>query len=178
MHFKLFLKDQEMENVKNFTIQDMLALKTIPETISKMEEVLEQLRPEFEKNFGNYAREKTFNYSYNGFATFKFELNTYYLAAGFLFYDNIEIPTFGLWFNIPKKKLSNSGMVRILKEELINKNGWRLDDDDISPYLLTPITEFVNNQDDCIPSMKDYIGKGLETLYDIKLRYPKILKGS
>ena len=33
--FKSFLKDQEMENLKNFTIQDMLALKTIFVRISK-----------------------------------------------------------------------------------------------------------------------------------------------
>ena len=43
---KTFLKDQGMEKIKNFTIQDLLAMKTIPETMTKMDELLEQFKPE------------------------------------------------------------------------------------------------------------------------------------
>lgn len=37
---KKFLKEQGMEKIKNFTIQDLLAMKIIPETITKMDELL------------------------------------------------------------------------------------------------------------------------------------------
>ena len=66
-------------------------------------------------------------------------------------------------------------MVRILKDELVQKNGWQLDDDDISPFLLKPISEFLNKEDDCIPAMKTFIELGLAKIDELKKKYPEIL---
>lgn len=174
---KLFLKEQEMENVKNFTIQDIIAMKTIPETINKMKELLNQIKPEFLKKFGSFNKEESLDYCYDGFSTFKYQSDFYYLAVGFLWYsDDKEIPLFGLWFNIPKKKFENSDLVEILKKELIKKNGWSLDEDEVSPYLMKPISDFIDKDDDCIPSMKKFIDQNLKTLLEVRERHPMLLK--
>jgi hypothetical protein len=176
-HLKSFLKDQEMEKVQNFTIQDMLAIKTIPETITKMEEVLEQLRPDFEKYFGGYSREKHLNYSYNGWAMLKYQANVFYVVTGFRWDWEDEIPYFGLWLNLPKKKFENSKLLDIIKKELVEKNNWECDEDELtSPYLMKPITEFIDKQEDCIPAMKKFVLQNLRAVYDLKRNYSKFIK--
>ncbi|MBK6382553.1 MAG: PD-(D/E)XK nuclease family protein [Chitinophagaceae bacterium] len=176
-HLKSFLKDQEMEKVQNFTIQDMLAIKTIPETITKMEEVLEQLRPEFEKHFGGYSREKHLNYSYNGWSKLKYETNDFYIVTGFRWDWEDEIPYFGLWLNLPKKKFSNSKFLDIIQKELIQQNEWSCDEDDMaSPYLMKPISEFIDKEEDCIPAMKRFVQQNLKAVYELRKKYPKLIK--
>jgi hypothetical protein len=173
---KLFLKEKNMENVKNFSIQDILAMKTIPETINKMEELLEQLRPQFEKYFGTFSRERGLDYYYDGYSTFKYQSHTYYLAVGFTWWpEDNEIPLFGLWFNI-KKKFENSDLVDILQKELIKNNEWDIDEDDLSPYIMKPISDFIDKEEDCIPAMKKFIEKHLKTLLEVKKKYPKLLQ--
>ena len=94
-----------------------------------------------------------------------------------MWWEDHEIPYFGLWFNIPKKKPGNSELVKILDKELPKKNGWLFDEsDNVSPYFLKPITDFLNTEDDCIPAMKDFVKRGLINIYEFKKKYPKVLK--
>jgi hypothetical protein len=172
---KSFLKEQEMENVNNFSIQDIQAMKTIPETIGKMEEIIEQLRPDFEKNFGGFSREKTLYYCYDGYSTLKYDSKYYYLTVGFTWWkEDGDIPLFGLWIRIKKKHFENSELASILKKELVDRYGWKLDE--LSPYMMKPITDFMDKEDDCIPAMKKFIGQHLKTLLEIRKIYPELLK--
>ena len=174
--FKQFLKENEMENLKNFTIQDMLALKTIPETISKMEELLEQFKHEFIKNFGSYSREKTLINLYDGYSTLKYKSKDYYLIVGFFWWwENVEIPYFGLHIRLPKKRFENSDIIKIFKDELVKKNSWEFEEDEIFSKTL-PISDFISPDEECIPAMKEYVFENLKTLYNLKKKFPALLK--
>lgn len=175
---KIFLQEQDMDNVKNFSIQDILTMKTIPETLSKMDELLEQFKPIFEKHFGSFARENDpRKYYYDRYATFKYKSNPYYLAVGF-WWSETEIPQFGLWFNIPKKKFENTDLITILTKELVDNNEWLLDDEELATYLMLmrPISAFMDKNEDCIPAMKKYVEQNLIPIFDIKDKYPLLLR--
>ena len=121
---KSFLKEQNMEKVKNFTIQDLLAMKTIPETITKMDELLEQFKPAFQKIFGGYSKESSRSTRlpsgcYINYVTLKYQNIEYSLLIGFDWNYEEEIPYLGLMIEIPKKKFEGSDLIEILNIELV-----------------------------------------------------------
>lgn len=177
---KSFLKEQNMENVKNFTLQDMLALKTIQETMSKMDELLEQFKPEFAKTFGGFskdsARSTSLHYrNYINYVTLYYNKMEYYLQVGFYWWwDELEFPYVGLCILMPAKKFHDSELTTILRKEL---KGWEYDNDGAWCYLtrLKPISEFIASEEDNIPAMKKFLEQNLKSLYDLKEKYPKLL---
>ncbi len=182
---KSFLKEQNMEKVKNFTIQDLLAMKIIPETLTKMDELLEQFKPEFEKKFGGYSKNSSRSTRlpmrcYINYVTLHYQKNAYSLFIGFFWWwgEEIEIPYVGLALQIPKKKFESSDLIDILDKELIVRKKWDFEEDesDIYYYAVKPITEFITEQEDNLPSMKKYIEGNLKILAEVKIKYPKLLR--
>jgi hypothetical protein len=172
-----------MEKIKNFTVQDLLAMKTIPTTISKMDELLEQFKPVFEKNFGGFSKDasrstRLINSSYINYVTLNFQKKPYWLLVGFFWYDDIEIPYIGLSIEIPQKTLDNVGFTNILDKELIDKRDWEYEDFGGIHYYnsIRPITEFITHQDDNIPNMKKYVESNLKNLLAIREKYPNFFK--
>src|SRR5665647_330392 len=101
LQLKAFLKEQNMEKVKNFTIQDLLAMKTISETITKMDELLEQFKPDFEKKFGGYSNQASRstrlpNNCYINYVTLNYQKTEYWLLIGFDWDYDDEIPYLAL----------------------------------------------------------------------------------
>jgi hypothetical protein len=173
---KLFLKENNMEKTRNFSIQDTLSLKTIPETLSKMEEVLEQLRPEFVKNFGGYSREKNLQYSYNGWGKLKCKSSYLDIVVGFRWdWEEFEIPFWGLWINIPKK-LIEADVITPIKKELVGKGGWESTSNDTVYCIMEPLTSFIDKNEDSIPAMKKFILDKLLAVYSMKKKYSQIFK--
>ena len=179
---KSFLKEQNMEKVKNFTIQDLLAMKTIPETISKMDELLEQFKPEFKRLFGGYSKESSRSSRlprscYINYVSLKYQNKEYALLIGFDWDYEDEIPYLGLTIEIVKKKFEYSDIFEILNKELVNKSKWdNIDYGTVIHYsILKPITEFISQEEDNIPTMKKFIDENLKTLVELKAKYPKLL---
>ncbi|MBX7204888.1 MAG: PD-(D/E)XK nuclease family protein [Bacteroidia bacterium] len=182
---KIFLKEQGMEKIKNFNIQDMLAMKTIPETITKMDEVLEQFKPQFEKHFGGFSKDSSRSTRlpsscYINYVTLNFGKIRYWLLVGFFWWwnEDIEIPHVGLSLEIPKKDYNGSELETILDKELVEKKQWELDEFETIYYYsaLKPLTEFITQEEDNIPSIKKYIDTNLRTLLDLQAKYPRLLK--
>lgn len=181
---KTFLKDQGMEKIKNFTIQDMLALKIIPETMTKMDELLEQFKSECDSQFGGFSKDSSRStrlpYSiYINYVELSFEKSIYHLLLGFFWWwDEVEVPVIGISLEIPVKKFENSEFLKILDKELIDKYDWDFEDDHRSYYYSSfkPITDFITADDDNLPSMKTFLQSQLNVLYDIRKKYPKLFK--
>ena len=183
LQLKAFLKEQNMEKVKNFTIQDLLAMKTISETITKMDELLEQFKPDFEKKFGGYSNQASRstrlpNNCYINYVTLNYQKTEYWLLIGFDWDYDDEIPYLALTLEIPKKKFEGSDLIKILEYELVNKKKWDIIDyDTIVHYsALKPVTDFISQEEDNIPTMKKYIQENLKTLYQLQAKYPKLLR--
>lgn len=175
---KSFLKENNMEAVKNFTIEDLVALKTIPATISKMENILEELKPRFTKEFGNYSREKKLDWVYQGYSTLTYEKKEYYISATFWWEDDDTIPQFGLYLVFPIKSFENTPIIELLNKEFKNKKGWTIDDSDGSfCYAIEkPITDFITQDEDNLISMKNFVELNINTLTDLRKKYSKFLK--
>lgn len=181
---KSFLKEQNMEKVKNFTIQDLLAMKTITETITKMDELLEQFKPEFGKIFGGYSKDSSRstrlpNKCYINYVTLKYKAIEYYLLIGFFWWwdNDVEIPCLGLAIELPRKKFESSDLIDILDKELVQRKKWEFENWESISYftIMKPISDFITQNDDNIPSMKKYIASNLQTLVDVKMKYPMVL---
>ncbi|MCG9910447.1 MAG: PD-(D/E)XK nuclease family protein [Flavobacteriales bacterium] len=181
---KIFLKEQGMEKIKNFNIQDMLAMKTIPETITKMDEVLEHFKPQFEKNFGGFSKDSSRSTRlpgrcYINYVTLNWGKFKYWLLIGFFWWDDeIEIPNVGLSVEIPKKEFNESQLETILDKELLGKKGWELHEYDTIYYYsaLKPLTEFITKQDDNIPSINKFIDSNLKILLELQSKFPQLFK--
>ncbi|MBK9938604.1 MAG: hypothetical protein IPP02_09475 [Chitinophagaceae bacterium] len=65
----------------------------------------------------------------------------------------------------------------IIQKELIQQNEWSCDEDDMaSPYLMKPISEFIDKEEDCIPAMKRFVQQNLKAVYELRKKYPKLIK--
>ncbi len=181
---KTFLKEQNMEKVKNFTVQDLLAMKTIPATLTKMDEILEQFKSEFAKRFGGYSKDSSrstrlANGCYINFVSLFYQKKVYYLDIGFFWWwDDIEVPYLGLAIEIPKKNFENSDLTEILDKELLSNKNWEVEDDDsyFNYYALKPITDFITQPEDNFPAMKKFMETNLKTLVDLQIKYPQLFK--
>jgi hypothetical protein len=181
---KLFLKEQDMEKAKNFTLQDMLSMKTISETITKMDELLEQIKPMVIKTFGGFSRDSSRSTRlrdscYINYVDFKFQNLSYSLLIGFTWWwgEEIELPYVGLSIEIPSKGFDGSELQEIFDKELYKKRQWEFDDYGLLYYsAVKPLTEFIADQDDNIPAIKKYVESNLRTLFELKQRYPKLFK--
>jgi hypothetical protein len=177
---KIFLKEQDMEKSKNFTLEDFVAMQTITETISKMDELLEVVKPTISKNFGAPSKESSRStrlkeggyFTYNSFKDASLE---YWLLVGFSWWwGEEEIPHVGVSIEIPKKGYESSKLKKILDSELI-PNGWEYDEYDLLYYsAVKPVTDFLTMEEDNIPAMKNYIENNLQTLLNLKEKYPNV----
>ncbi len=179
---KNFLKDQKMEKIQNFTIEDLLAMKIIPETITKMDELLESIKSEFTKLFGSISKDSSRstrlpNSLYINYVVLKFNKLEYWVLIGFFWWwEGHDVPYVGISIEIPKRKFDGSELVKLLNNELIKKRNWELDDGETHIYYnaLKPLSDFITGIDDNIPSMKKYLQQQLLALYQIKEKYPKV----
>ncbi len=173
---KLFLEENKMNKENNFTIQDLLALKTIAETISKMDELLEQIKPIFTDNFGNFRREQTLQGLYDGYSTFYFDKKEYYLISGFWWDDESEIPMFGLWIRFPRKKFEATEIISILNKEF-SKSDWVIEENDsFHYYIQQPLTAFISDESDSISLMKKFIEENIIKILNLKKKNSLLFK--
>ena len=184
IQLKEFLKEQGMEKVKNFSIQDLMAMKTIPETMTKMDELLEQFKIEFEKKFGGFSKDSSrstrlVENEYTNYVVLSYEKKKYILSVGFFWWrKENEVPMVGLSINIPKKRFENSELLKILQKELIIKHRWEFEEDKsyFNYSSFKPLTDFLTAAEDNIPAMKKFMMKQLETLYQLKASNTKLLR--
>lgn len=182
--FQNYLTELKMDKIQNFTIQDLLAMKTIPETMSKMDELLVYFKKEFDKEFGGYSKDSSrstrlANSTYNNYVHLNYEGNVYYLLIGFFWWwDTIEVPHVGISLEIPKKNLEHSRLITILDEELHEKENWEFDDwGKLFLYsAYKPLTDFIVQEEDNFPAIKKYIETQLNVLYSLRKKYPKLFK--
>lgn len=181
-HLKYFLKEHGMEKLNSFTLQDLVAMQTIAETMSKMDELLEQFKPEFEKQFGGYSKSSSrstrlSNNIYINFVELNYNDSPYYLLIGFFWWGELKIPCVGISLEIPMKKSQHSELTRILYKTLVEELKWNFEDDGTYYYYSSSklLTDFISSEDDGLPAMKKFLQSQLDSLYILRKRFPKLL---
>uniref|UniRef100_UPI0035937F67 hypothetical protein n=1 Tax=Aquiflexum sp. TaxID=1872584 RepID=UPI0035937F67 len=180
--FRKLLIEYGMDEPKNFTLQDMMAMKTISSTISKMDEILEIFKPEFETNFGGFSKTSSRssqlnNNQYSNYVYLKFKNISYWISVGFFWWwEDHQFPYIGFCIEIPAKDIKGNELQKIFESELIMENSmWEFEEDGNSYfYFLISLVEFVDIDDtDHITSIKSRLMEGLNEIYEVKKKYPE-----
>lgn len=177
---KDFLTDNSMSKSLNFNNTDLLALKVIPQTLDKMDELLNRFEKDFKEHFGgfSYKASRSSNLAksiYINFVELWYDDLQYWLNIGFLWNDFEPSIWIGLEFNSKKYKLTE--LNKIFDKELIEKYDWEFEDVNNMTYYskYKKISEFDTNKTDHILSMEKYLKEHLNTLVQLKRKYPKLL---
>jgi len=178
---KQFLTDCGMSKTLNFNAKDFLALKEIPNSIEKMDELLNRFEPDFQNYFGTISTRasrssRLSTSSYINFVELYFKDLTYWLDIGFNWYD-CE-PSAWIALEFPSKKLSLTHLKAIVESELVSKRGWVSEEFNNTIYYskYKSITELETRNSDHVVNIYKYLSGHLNVLLRLKTKYPYFLK--
>lgn len=176
---KDFLTDYNMNKSLNFNEKELSALKLIPQTLDKMNELLSRFEKYFKENFGGFSSKasRTTNLPksyYINFVELWYNDLQYWLHIGFL-WNGLE-PSVGIALEFKSKKFKLTELYQIFDKELVEKNDWEFEDDaNYSSYSkYKKISEFDTSKADHVLSMQEYLQEHLNTLIKLKEKYPKL----
>jgi len=177
---KEFLTDYNMSKSLNFNDTDLSALKVIPQTLDKMDELLNRFEKEFKDNFGGFSSKASRSSRlalsfYTNYVELWYDDLQYWLNIGFIWNDFEPSVYIGLEFNSKKFKLTE--LYKIFDEELLERNDWEFEDVNNYTYYskYKKISEFDTTKEDHILGMQTYLKEHLDTLIKLKKKYPKLL---
>lgn len=177
---KNILTDYGMSKSLNFNEADLSALKVIPQTLDKMNELLNRFEKDFKEHFDGYSSRasrtsKLSQSFYINFVELWYGDLQYWVNIGFLWNDFEPSVYIGLEFNSKKFKLTD--LYKIFDTELLEKNNWEFEDVSNSIYYskYKKISEFNTTKADHVVSMEEYLREHLNTLIEIKKKHPHLL---
>lgn len=174
---KAYLKEEGMDDTKNFNFNDLASLTSISATISKMDEVLNKIRPVYAKSLGSFPATskatKLVNSWYGVSDNRNIENFRCWINTGFSWDEN-NIVYVGIDFWLPAEA---SVLISQLKSTLNS------DEDDsktgvwihyengtgVTIQNCKYLSDFITNCDDQIPEIADYLNKIIEDISHLKL---------
>lgn len=178
---KLYLKNENMSESKNFNYNDILTLLNITDTLSKMDEVIDSIKDYFEKKIGglskNSSRSTRLNDSWYVVyhqvekQEFKFSID-----IGFWWWDNEDVSV-GIRIWIPKAtKYTETEKIKDFFEN--NLKGWDLECYDNSYTLMVSefVTQFIISDEEQFPEIRAFLKANIDELVEVKKLNPNIFK--
>lgn len=178
---KTYLKNENMEDNKNFNYTDLSVLNTITSTLSKMDEVLDGIRDFYKSQIGPMAIKSSWNSrlqekyyaSYKEFGAnpenYKFSISIGY----FWMWEDGEV-WLGIRIKIPTAdNYKNSHKYIPLIEQ--NLTDWELEDS--TAYVTgkyQKVASFIVDEEEQIPAMVDYLKECIKQLNGLKKIDPTI----
>lgn len=177
---KLYIKELNMAESSNFNYQDLAVLKSIPASIRKMDEILDGIKPYFEKKIGGLSKESArstrlkdswyVNYHdiYNG------KVLKYGVSVGFFWWDNDISLALRIWLPNKEKNTDTTNYKQIFDKHLKN---WELEewDDCYNYWYYDSVAQFIIDEKEQIPAMIEFLKKGIDELTELKNIDKKIL---
>lgn len=173
---KKFLSDNNMSKSLNFNESDLSVLKAIPQTLGKMDELLNRIETDFKNYFGYFSKpNRTIKLPcslYINYFEFKFDNFKYWLDIGFKWNDSEPSVWLGLEFESKRFKLTE--LKNILDKELRENDIWIYEDENNQVYYYKSklISDFDTVKKDHLLSMQEYLHENLLALYKLKNIYP------
>jgi hypothetical protein len=170
---KLFIKENNMEKAKNFNYSDILVLNNIQETISKMDEVLDTVKPYFTKHIGTLSKDssRSTRLSEKWYANFfcvsleqKFQFD---IGVGFYWWD--DIINVAIRISVPKNSKTNNSKKNYI--EFFNDNlNWEIESDEnhTAFWYYKSVPEFIIEESEQIPKIIEFIEEGIDKLIALK----------
>ncbi len=176
---KLYIKDEDMSESKNFTYTDLTVLKNITGTIRKMDEVLDGIKEYYEARIGLLTREAARSTRikeewYCTWQEFKNPPNYRFdIEFGFIWWD--EEIWLGTRIYVPtsEKYKNTETYIKLFKKVL---RTWEVEEFDncFTIHEYKPIAQFIIDEEEQIPAMVEFLKKCVDKLETLKKFDPKI----
>lgn len=175
---KDYLEEENMDDTKNFNFNDLASLTSISGTISKMDEVLNKIKPVYAKSLGSFPATskatKLVDSWYGVSDSRNIENLRYWINTGFSWDEN-NIVYVGIDFWLPNEA---SALIARLKSALNS------DEDDsktgvwihyengtgVTIQNCKFLSNFITDCDDQIPEIADYLNNIIEDISHLKLK--------
>lgn len=170
---KQFLKEQGMAESNNFQYQDLSILNNISSTIRKMDEVLDGIKPYFEKHIGPLSKESARstrlkdNWYVNYRNIYKQKGFQYGIGIGFFWWD--EEISLALRINLPNR-IKNKSTTRYKTFFDKHLKNWEVEewDDYYNYWYYEKVAKFIIEEDEQIPAMLKFLKEGINELTALK----------
>ncbi len=176
---KKFLTENNMNRNLNFSLQNVQSIKTIPEILIKMDELLNRFKKPFKEHFGGFSPNASRSSGlsdkfYQNYVELSFNSLKYRLNIGFNWYEDEP----GIWIALEfsSKLFKTTEVYSILDKELHHKKGWAKEDTNNYAYyyMYKNILEFDTSKEAHVLSMEKYLNTHLMTLLSLRKKYPKL----
>lgn len=170
---KQFIKEQGMAESNNFQYQDLAVLTNISSTIRKMDEVLDGIKPYFEKHLGGLSKESARstrlkdNWYVNYHDIYQTKVYQFGIGVGFFWWDG-EI-SLALRIYLPNKE-KNKDTTRYKAFFDKNLKTWEIEewDDAYNYWHYETVAKFIIEEDEQIPAMIKFLKEGIDELNALK----------
>jgi hypothetical protein len=178
---KSYLKDEHMDESKNFTYTDLTVLKNAAGTIRKMNEVIDGVKEYYEKKIGPFAKESSrstrlkeewYVATHSVGQPYKFEIE-----IGFIWWWDEQV-YLGIRIYLPTadKFKNTENYCKLFKKYL---KDWEFEDDWDKCFVFgkyQPVGQFIIDEEEQVPAMVQYLRELTDELDGLKKVDPKIFK--
>ncbi len=176
---KLYLKNENMSESKNFNYNDITTLLNITDTLSKMDEVIDSVKEYFEKKIGKFPKESSrstrlYNNSYFAYNIIKKPNYRFDIEIGFswMAYEDVTV---GIRIWIPTAaKCTDAEKIKEFFEN--NLKDWDFLEYSDGYYYSSSkfITEFIIEEEEQFPEIRKFLISNIDELFEIKKLNPDI----
>jgi len=178
---KSYLKDENMDESKNFNYTDLTVLKNAAGTIRKMNEVIDGVKEYYERKIGPFSKESSrstrlkeewYVATHSVGQPYKFEVE-----IGFMWWWDEQV-YLGIRIYLPtaEKFKNTNNYLNLFKKHL---KGWEFEDDYEKCYIFgkyQPVGQFMIDEEEQVPAMVQYLRGITDELEALKKIDPKIFK--
>lgn len=176
-----YLKDENMEESKNFNYTDLTVLQNAAGTIRKMNEVIDGIKEYFEKKIGLFSKESSrstrlkdewYVATHSVGQPYKFEIE-----IGFIWWWDEEVYVgMRIYLPLADKYKSSEQYCSLFKKHL---KDWEFEDDSEKCYIFgkyEPVGQFIIDEEEQVIAMIEYLRGITDELEALKKVDPKIFK--
>jgi hypothetical protein len=186
LELQKYLKKENMAEQKNFNYTDLSMLYHFPDTISKMDEVIDSISDYYKEKIGPLSKEssRSTRLKENWYTTFQWVENEkykicYQISLGFYWWwGDGEIYTgIRFWLQTTEKYKNCFELKEILLKSL--KKDWEFEDENKSIFQIgyyKKLSEFIVNSEEQLPDIYDFLKKGIDQICKIKTKNKKYFK--
>jgi hypothetical protein len=175
-----YLKEKGMSEAKNFNHLDLVTLQNISSTISKMDEVLDGIKPYMEQKIGKLTKKSSrstwleHNCYCNYHDVFKNSVQQFGIGIGFFWFGNEDI-SLCLRIYLPAQE-KNANFTNL--KDFFDKNlsEWTTEEYEkhIDYWHFDYIVSFMSSDEDHVLAMIDFLKVGIDELAALKQANPEI----
>lgn len=179
LQLREYLKEQGMSESNNFQFEDLVTLKNIGGLISKMDEVIDSIKPHFENHIGKFSKDSSRttrlrdNYYVNYYHVYKDGKYSFGLDIGFFWWDRQHM-SLGIRVYTPSNKKDSQALRTLFEKTFAWENEMEEWDNNYHYWYTKNIAEFMVEDEEQIPAMVAFLKQGINDVASLKESNPKI----